>query len=78
MFMCSRKMFGYFRVTLIFNSVYVYGTRCSIALLTVLDVEQDILRLPTFHCMPQRGWSFKIEEKIDLKKLHHFERTAPY
>ena len=33
------------------NSVYVYGARCSITLLTVLDIEQNILRLSTFHCV---------------------------
>ena len=44
-------MFGYFHVTLNFNSVYMYGVQCSIALLTILDVEQNILRLPTFHCI---------------------------
>ena len=42
-------MFGYFRVTLIINFVYMYSARRNIALLTVLDVEHNILRLPTFY-----------------------------
>ena len=58
--MWIRKMFGYFRVTLIIYSVEKYDAQCSIALLIVLDVEKDILRLPIFHCKSQREWSFKI------------------
>ena len=48
----------------------------NIALLTVLDVEQNILRVLTFQCKSQRESSFKIYEKIELKKLYHIERTT--
>ena len=60
-------MFDNFRATLIFNFVYVYGPQCSITILTVLDVEQNIFRIPTFQCKSQRGWSFKTYGKIDFK-----------
>ena len=61
------KLFGYFGVSLIFNSVYVYGTRCCITLLTVLDFKQSILRLSALHCKSQRGWSFRLERKSIFK-----------
>ena len=50
---------------------YVYSTRCSMTLLAVLDLKQNILRLSTLHRKSQRGWPFKIEITTDLKRLHH-------
>ena len=69
-------MFGYFGVTLIFYSVYVCGARSSIGLLTILDIEQNILRITTFHWKSQRGGLSKYR-KISIKQLHHIECTAP-
>ena len=61
------KMFGYFCVMLIFNTVYVYGAQCNIGLLSVLDVKQNIFWIPTFHCKSQVS---KYRKKPIKKRLH--------
>ena len=66
-------MFGYFRVTLIINFVYMYSARRNFALLTILDVEHNILRLPTFHCKSQRGCGLP---KYILK--NYFKKITPH
>ena len=65
-FTLVHKMFGYFCVMLIFNTVYVYGAQC-IGLLTVLDVKQNIFLIPTFHCKSQVS---KYRKKPIKKRLH--------
>ena len=53
-------MSAYFRDMLIFNSIYMYGARCSIGLLTILDVKQNIFMTINFHSKLQRECNFKI------------------
>ena len=66
----SREMFGYFRVMLIFNHVYVYSARCNI--------EQD-MRHPIFHCKSQIIMLvFKNAGENRFEKLHHIEHTTTY
>ena len=70
-------MSAYFRDMLIFNSIYMYGARCSIGLLTILDVKQNIFTTINFHSKLQRECYFKIKNEVDLKKITPHQVYGP-